>query len=93
LADERGFRARFVEILRTKPNRTMFITDLIVECSLDADFYLTRQTANFHLSKMCDAGIVEITDIPTQKKSEEGRLKIQAVVTLKKDVQVFVKDL
>jgi hypothetical protein len=93
VSDERGFRARFIQILRGQPEHTMFITKLVAECSTDPKFYLTRQSCDFHLEKMKIAGIVEVEDIPVERLSGEDRLKIQAVVTLKKDVRVFVKDL
>jgi hypothetical protein len=92
-SDERGFRARFIQILREQPNHTMFITDLVRECSREPIYYLPRQTCDFHLEKMEIAGIVEIEDIPVERLSGEDRLKIQAVVKLKKDVRIFVKDL
>ena len=92
-SDERGFRARFIQILREQTNYTMFILDLVRECSRDPAFYLPRQTCDFHLERMEKAGIVEIEDRPVERVSGEDRLKIQAVVTLKKDVRVFVKDL
>jgi hypothetical protein len=92
-SDERGFRARFIQILREQPEHTMFIADLVRETSTDPNFYLPRQTCDFHLERMEKAGIVEIEDIPTEKESAEGRLKIQAVVRLKKDVKILVKDL
>ena len=42
---------------------------------------------------MADANLIEIEDVTLEKETQEGRLKIQAVVRLKKDVRVFVKDL
>lgn len=87
------FRVKFIEILMRAENHEMLLSDLIKECSSDPEFYIVYTTANFHLTKMHDAGLVEIEDITLPMETQEGRLKIQSLVRLKKDVKLFIKDL
>jgi hypothetical protein len=93
LGDVRGFRHRIIEILRGQPDQTMLVADLVREISTDPKFYLSRDTLNFHMDKMRQSGILVVEDVTLEKETQEGRLKIQAVVKLKKDVRIFVKDL
>ena len=92
MGDTRGFRARFLEILLRNPEHEMLLADLVHESSTDPAFYITYQTAKFHLLKMQDAGIVEISDTPLPSMSGDG-LKIQTLIRLKRDVKVYVRDL
>lgn len=93
IGDENGKRYRMIEILRHASEHTMLVTDLIKECSTDPNFYMERQTANFHLLTMEKAGIVEISDITLPTKTQRGRIKTQMQVRLLWDIKVFKKDL
>jgi DNA-binding transcriptional ArsR family regulator len=93
LADTRGVRARLIDLLRKANDHEMLVSDLMRECSTIPAYHVQYQTIVHHLRIMAESEIVALTDVPIPASSYEGKLKVQSLVRLKKDVKISVADL